>query len=250
MKIGVIGLGLIGGSIFKGLKDKYEVVGVSNSVKEVNVSGDYNTLKECELVFVCTPMRVTLDVLDKLEGIVTPDTIVTDVCSLKEFVSQKEYSYKFIPSHPMAGTENSGWEASFADLFKGAKWVLTPKRVIREQAALEGVIKELGAEIVITTPKEHDKAVAMISHMPMVIAQALCKNILNDKLAQTLAASGFRDTTRLALSNIVMADDMISMNGENIRAAIDSLTVALNNLLGDNYREQAENIKKFRISLY
>ena len=80
MKIGVIGLGLIGGSIFKkGQTAGYDMVGVSRSVKEPGVSDDYNTLKECNLVFVCTPMNKTISVLDKLNDILPSGTIVSDV---------------------------------------------------------------------------------------------------------------------------------------------------------------------------
>ena len=252
MKIGVIGLGLIGGSIFKALSNKYDVIGVSSSVKEENVSNDYGTLKDCDLVFVCTPMSVTLEILDKLENYLSPSTIVTDVCSLKEFVSKKKYSYKFIPSHPMAGTENSGWASSFPELFDGAKWVITPQDgiVLNEQEILEKVIQTMGAEVLITTPEEHDKAVALISHMPMVVAQALCENIKDNKLAQELASSGFRDTTRLALSNIQMAKDMVEMNSENIIKALEGLEISLNHLLNNNYYEKAQIIKDFRKNLY
>ena len=252
MKIGVVGLGLIGGSIFKALRGKYDVIGVSSSVNEDNVSADYQTLKDCDLVFVCTPMSVTLEILDKLETILRPETIVADVCSLKSFVSKKEYSYKFIPSHPMAGTENSGWESSFPDLFQGAKWVITPLggKILDEQEVLEKVIESLGARVVITAPEEHDKAVALISHMPMVVAQALCENIKDNKLAQELASSGFRDTTRLALSNLQMAEDMVEMNGDNILDAILGLKSCLNELLASNYAEQAQSIKEFRKKLF
>ena len=252
MKIGVVGLGLIGGSIFKALRGKYDVVGISSSVKEENVAQDYNLLKECDLVFVCTPMSVTLEILDKLETILRPETIVTDVCSLKSFVSKKEYSYKFIPSHPMAGTENSGWDSSFPELFQGAKWVITPigGNIINEQEVLEKVIESMGAQVVITTPEEHDRAVALISHMPMVVAQALCENIKDNKLAQELASSGFRDTTRLALSNLQMANDMIEMNGENISKSIEELKQSLTNLLCPEYFDKAKEIKEFRQNLY
>ena len=252
MKIGVIGLGLIGGSIFKALKGKYEVIGVSSSVKEESVYSDYETLKDCNLVFVCVPMNATLDVLDKLEGILSPSTIVTDVCSLKGFVSKKAYSYKFIPSHPMAGTENSGWDNSFPELFKDAKWAITPinNEILDEEDILEKVIESMGAKVIITTPEEHDKAVALISHMPMVLAQALCENIKNNKLAQELAASGFRDTTRLALSNLQMANDMVKMNKENISLALEILNKSIEGLLTNNYQQNAENIKNFRKNLY
>ena len=244
MKIGVVGLGLIGGSIFKALRGKYDVIGVSSSIKEEYISSDYKILRDCDLVFVCTPMSATLEVLDKLETILRPETIVTDVCSLKGFVSKKEYSYKFIPSHPMAGTEHSGWENSFSELFEGAKWVITPLggKIIEEQDALEKIIESMGAKVIITTPEEHDKAVALISHMPMVVAQALCENIKDNKLAQELASSGFRDTTRLALSNLQMANDMVTMNGDNISEAISSLQTSLQNLMSDVYAQMAKEI--------
>ena len=95
MKIGVIGLGLIGGSIFKKARHMYEVVGVSRSVKEDNISSEYEILQGCNVVFVCTPMNKTLEILDKLENYLDENTIVTDVCSLKEFVSHKSYKFKF-----------------------------------------------------------------------------------------------------------------------------------------------------------
>ena len=253
MKIGVIGLGLIGGSIFKkGQIAGYDMVGVSRSVKEQGVSDDYNTLKECNLVFVCTPMNKTISVLDKLNDILPSETIVSDVCSLKEFVCKKNYNYKFIPSHPMAGTEKQGWEASFAELFEGAVWAVTPKEDtdIRDFELLKKVIENFGAKTVITTPKEHDRAVALISHTPMLIAQALCKNIEDNELAQKLASSGFRDTTRLALSNIEMANDMVVMNETNIKDVLDKLQENLEKILDGNYKKEAEDIKDFRKKLY
>ena len=252
MKIGVIGLGLIGGSIFKKCREKYDVVGVSRSVKEENVSSDYSTLKGCDVVFVCTPMNKTLDILDKLENYLDENTIVTDVCSLKEFVSHKSYKYKFIPSHPMAGTEHSGWEHSFAELFNGAVWAVTPKEDtdLKDFGVLKTVIESTGANVIMTTPLEHDRAVALISHAPMLVAQALCKNIEDNELAQKLAASGFRDTTRLALSNTEMANDMVVMNGENIKDVIKLLNENVNKLFAGNYRDEAEKIKAFRSELY
>ena len=251
MKIGVIGLGLIGGSIFKNLSDKYQVIGVSRSLELENVSSDYNSLKDCDLIFVCSPMNATPEVLDKLDTILSPKTIVTDVCSLKEFVSKKKYSFNFIPSHPMAGTENSGWEYSFPELFNGATWVITPiEGVNKGVETLKDVIIQLGAKPLITTAEEHDKAVAMISHFPMVVAQALCETIKDNKLAQTLASSGFRDTTRLALSNLEMAQDMVKLNKENIEISLQKFNESISKLLTQDYREMATKIKEFRKNLY
>lgn len=152
----------------------------------------------------------------------------------------------------MAGTEHSGWEYSFPDMFKGATWAVTPKDDTEKDdfELLKGVIEELGANVILTTPQEHDKAVALISHAPMLIAQALCKNIEDNELAQNLASSGFRDTTRLALSNIEMANDMVVMNRENIKDVVKMLNVNIEKLFASDYKQEANNIKTFRQNMY
>lgn len=252
MIIGVVGLGLIGGSIFKKLSEKYKVIGISRSITGAGITEDYNTLRECELIFVCTPMNKTLEILDKLNTVLDKDTIVSDVCSLKDFVSHKKYNYTFIPSHPMAGTEKSGWENSFPELFDGAKWVITPLNGLIDDSfeTLEKIIESLGAKVIITTPEEHDKAAALISHAPMVIAQAMCKTVQSNKLAQAMASSGFRDTTRLALSNTEMADDMVDLNKDNIKKSIEEFSISLDELLSGDYKTQIKKIREFRANLY
>lgn len=249
MKIGVIGLGLIGGSIFKDLiKLNYDVVAISNSQSGENIYKDYTKLKGCELVFVCTAMNKTLEILDKLETILPAETVVTDVCSLKTFVSKKTRPYKFIPSHPMAGTEHKGFENSFEGLFKGARWIITP--VFGESEILINIIKQLGAEPIYTTPEKHDEAAALISHMPMLIAQAIFKTAQDNELAMQIASSGFRDMTRLAMSNPEMANDMIQMNADNIQTGILNLYKSIGDLTNSNYLEQITEIKSKRQSMF
>jgi arogenate dehydrogenase (NADP+) len=249
VKIGVVGLGLIGGSIFKDLISLgYDVVAVSNSQQGVNISNDYSVLADCNIVFVCSAMNKTLDILDKLEEVLRPETVVTDVCSLKQFVCQKSRPYKFVPSHPMAGTEHKGFENSFEGLFKGAKWVITP--VFGESAELVEIIKKLGAKPVITTPDKHDEAVALISHMPMVVAQAIFKTAQDNDLALEIAASGFRDMTRLAMSNTEMANDMVQMNSENIQMSLLKLYKSIGDLTNSSYLEQIDEIKLNRQSMF
>jgi len=251
MKIGVIGLGLIGGSIFKDLKKiGYNVVAVSKSQSGENIFKDYNVLHSCRLVFVCSAMNKTLEILDTLENILSEETIVTDVCSLKEFVCKKNRPYNFIPSHPMAGTEKQGYENSFEGLFKGAKWVLTPLKSSKNIEVLKDVIKKLGAEPVVTTPQEHDKAVALISHMPMLIAQAIFKTAQDNELAMKIASSGFRDMTRLAMSNTEMANDMITMNSDNIEESILKLYKSIGDLTSESYLEQITSIRENRQSMF
>lgn len=249
-KIGIVGLGLIGGSIFKDLtKLGYDVIGVSQSQGGVNdkIVVDYSSIAECELVFVCKEMSKTLSVLDELEIYLPPETVVCDVCSLKEFVSKKEYKYNFIPTHPMAGTEFSGWNASKEGLFSGAKWVITSDK---KSELLEKIITDLGAEIVKTSPEKHDEAVAMISHMPMVVAQALYKSVENNDLAKKLASSGFRDMTRLALSSINMACDMVNLNHKNIEKALLKLYSSVGELTHGDYRKETEKIRSEREKMY
>lgn len=245
MKIGVVGLGLIGGSIFKVLtKLNYDVVGVSQSQSGENIHKTYDVLKTCDIVFVCSAMNKTLEVLDKLEEILLPDTVVTDVCSLKSFVCKKRRPYKFVPSHPMAGTEFQGFENSFEELFKGAKWVITP--VFGKDERLIELIEQMGAKPVITTPEKHDEAAALISHMPMLIAQAIFKTAQDNELALEIASSGFRDMTRLAMSNVEMANDMIQMNSDNIQTGILKLYKTIGDLTNSNYLEQIKDIKSKR----
>ena len=249
MKIGIIGLGLIGGSIFKDLvKLGYDVIAVSNSQNGEKIYKDYNVLKDCDVVFVCSAMNKTLSILDKLEDILNEETIVTDVCSLKQFVCNKKRPYKFIPSHPMAGTEHKGFENSFEGLFKNAKWVITP--IYGNDDRLIKIINDLGAKIVETTPEKHDEAVALISHMPMVIAQAIFKTASENPLALEIASSGFRDMTRLAMSNTEMANDMVMMNSDNIQTSILKLYKSIGDLTNSDYLEQINEIKLNRQSMF
>lgn len=261
MKIGVIGAGLIGGSLILALHEKnYEIAVVSGNPEtreklillNIEASGDLNIIKNCDVVFVCTPMNKTEEILDRLEGVVSERTIVSDVSSLKNFVMKKRRPYRFIGSHPMAGTENSGFSFAFKELFTGAKWILTPAFDIQESeiSALEEIIKKTGAKTLIMTPEEHDRAAAFISHMPMLVSQALMDCATGEEKALLIASSGFRDMTRLSVSNPEMAEDMIKMNNENIKYALEALINSAQKLLDGNYREKIEKIRQFRKNMY
>lgn len=261
LKIGVVGLGLIGGSIFKALCaincDPFAVSSSNQTIKKAkqysqNVSKSLTNLKDCDVIFVCTPMNKTVDFLDKLDKILPPTAIVSDVCSLKRFVTQKKYRYKFIPTHPMAGTEFSGFDYSFETLFQGSKWVLTPyeKTSNEDINKVVDIIEVFGAKAVFTTPEEHDIAVALISHMPMLISQAIFKTSQNSDLALKLASSGFRDMTRLAMSNEILAKDMVNLNSDNIQNSLLKLYASVGELLTDNYEHQIKEIKKQRATMY
>ena len=260
MKIGIISLGLIGASILKSLSDKgYELICVTRNQETVSkskeyckqVSNDLKTLKDCELIFVCSPISATLKVLDDLENIISKDCIVLDVASVKEFIMQKERSYKFIGSHPMAGTAESGFDAGFKELFEGAKWVICPSKNVstNDIEKAKKVISQTGATVIEADAKEHDMAVALISHAPMYVSQAIFDTIKDNELAKMLASSGFRDMTRLAMTNTQLAEDMLDYNGKNISIALGLLGEAMENLQ-DNYREKIDKIAKNREKMY
>lgn len=261
MKIGIISLGLIGGSLFKCLCDtQHDIYAVTRNKKTIdeaktysdNISNDINILSNCDVIFIASPINKVCEILDKLENIVRPDCIVLDCSSVKEFVMNKKRPYKFIGSHPMAGTEFNGFEASFKELFQGAKWVLTPSEDIEEKdiEKIQSIITLTDAEIIITNAKEHDKAVALISHMPLLISQALFKTAEENPLALKLASSGFRDMTRLAMSNLEMAKDMYIYNNANILDSIEDLTNNINFLKNTKDFKIFDDIKITRSKMY
>ena len=261
MIIGIISLGLIGGSILKALSDKdYTVKAVTRNKETIEeakkytpyVSNEYETLKDCDVVFVASPINKTLEVLDKLENIVSSECIVLDCASVKEFVMQKQRPYKFIGSHPMAGTENNGFSASFKELFEGAKWVLTPSEGISDEdiIKIKQIVEGMTAETVLADAKEHDLAVALISHMPLLVSQALFHCASDNKLALKLASSGFRDMTRLSMSNLEMAEDMRNYNAQNIDISIKKLISSIDFLKNAKVQQIYADIKNIRRSMY
>ena len=262
--IAVIGLGLIGGSILKGLKDKgFELLGIARRKETIDQAltekiiseGSTNLQLACkaDIIFVCTPINKTVETIKLLSSKVKPETIITDVASLKgeilDFINANQYPVRFIGGHPMAGTENKGLNASCENLFEAAKWVLTPSKWSNQEDLIKisSVIEKLGTKIVIADPVLHDKAVALISHMPLLLSQSLFGLVENypDKdvsgLAFILASSGFRDMTRLASTNPELSRDMIIQNKENIVAAIKELK----KYLGELEKELIENEENF-----
>jgi len=151
----------------------------------------------------------------------------------------------------MAGTENTGFENSCSDLFNNAKWV-----IIREDNEENDVnkvadfIKILGASPIFCNADEHDVAVALISHMPLLISQAIYLTAGNNELAKQLASSGFRDMTRLALSSPQMASDMLNFNGKYIKNALAVLGQNVEKLLDNDYFEYCEKIREERKKMY
>ena len=265
LKIAIVGLGLIGGSLYKALvaknfKKLYACTQNQQTLKKISnegyvASSELEVLKDCDVIFVCSPISQTVHMVENIHRI-NKSALYVDVASLKLDICEQIKKFdniRFIGSHPMAGTENSGFDASFEELFLNAKWVLTPD----ENASLDDIellkklISILGALPVLMDAASHDKAVAMISHTPMLIAQALIEASQNNEQALKLASSGFRDTTRLAMSNKIMASDMLRFNKQNIKEALEHIVQCANNLLDDEFfAENIDEIIDLRRKMY
>lgn len=230
-KVGIIGLGLIGASILKGLftNKNYEIFCYSNSsfkkAKKYtkNSSNSLDIIKNCDIIFVCTSASKTLKTLRQLNSLINKKTIVADVCSIKNELLDKTFDFNFILSHPMAGSEKSGFSAGNKNLFKNTKWLIG-----KENKILKQIIIDLGAKPIKIDMKTHDELTAQISHLPTILSFLLfeCANIK----AKKIASSGFRDTTRLAMTNEDLALSMFNNNKDNILKAFNNLTVKLNSL--------------------
>lgn len=253
IKVGIIGLGLIGASVLKGLSSKkeYEITCITkSSIKESKkyakfVSDDILDIKNCEILFVCTALSKTVETLEKLNEFLPKKTVVVDVASVKKDLLDKKYNFNFILSHPMAGSEKSGFSASDKNLFKGAKWLVEKKN-----KKLEKIIKDLGAIELKIDMKKHDYLCAQISHLPTILSFALFDCTKDE--SKKIASSGFRDTTRLAMTNSDLALGMFE-NKENIIKAFDSLIEKFNylkNLSDDEKIEVFNAIKLNRSKMY
>ena len=271
--IGIVSLGLIGGSILKGLNEtnKYKIFAYSTNKKTVESLSNYDNviaipslaeLKEADIIFVCSPINKTAEQIQKISEYVDKNCIISDVASFKtDIISQcKDLPCKFVSTHPMAGTEKTGFENSFAGMFNNAKWVIIEQENQNEEDlnSLKEIIYDLKAVPIFTDFVSHDKACALISHTPALISQALVCSLLNEndnklkELAKTLASSGFRDATRLALSNKTMIRDMLDFNNQNIKSVLTDFIKNAEKLLNDKdfYEKTIDEIIELRINMY
>lgn len=258
--ITIIGLGLIGGSLAKALREKLGICNITAvdadpnalqlALEEGIIVRGFSSLDSSvfnsDIIFVCTPVKQTLNYINELAPKIPDTCIITDVCSTKEEVTQYVEALPkplcFIGGHPMAGTEKSGYANSFAHLFENAYYVLTPCSSALPEAleALTGIVEGIGAIPIVMSAREHDRAAGGISHLPHVIAAALV-NLVKELDSgsgkmQTLAAGGFRDITRIASSSPVMWENIVSSNKTQIAELLVQFGRAL-----DKFAENLEN---------
>ena len=249
MKIGIVGLGLIGGSIGLKLQSlNHTVYGVTNN--EINerkakerklthfVSCDLGILKECELIFLALPIKDLIYPSHELTRAIPKNAIVTDVGSIKNPIIEtwEKIHPFFIGSHPMAGTEKQGIDSGFQDLFNNTKWIITPTQNSDPNALniISKLITSMKCKVCKASPKEHDEAVSLISHLPIFLASALIETANKDKnksllnLTQNFAASGFADVTRVGAGNPQLGLDLAMNNQENVLKAIEEFKIKIN----------------------
>lgn len=248
MNIGILGLGLIGGSLGFDLRSQgHHILGVSRrestcekavaigSVDKASV--DLSLLAAAEVVFICTPLALIVPQLQQTIAHLSTTTVVTDVGSAKAQIVKTISPLwdNFIGGHPMAGRTDSGIEAAQRNLFVDKPYVLTPTPTTPASAiaVVEEIVRSLGANIYYCQPEQHDRAVSWISHLPVMVSSSLIAACLSETdpdvldLAQKLASSGFRDTSRVGGGNPELG---VMMARYNRQALLRSLQQYRHNL--------------------
>ncbi len=251
MNIGIVGLGLIGGSIGLKLQSlNHTVYGVTNNdLNEIKakerklaniISQDYKILENCSIIILALPIKNLINPSKNLIEAIPTKAILTDVGSVKVPIIKtwEKIHDLFIGSHPMAGTEKKGVNAGKIELFDNSKWVITPTNQtdLNSLQTLSKLFKNMGCDIYLENPEIHDQAVANISHLPIYLASCLietayCQNnedLLN--LSRKLAATGFADTSRVGAGNPSLGLDLAENNTLNILNSIKNFKKNINEI--------------------
>lgn len=277
MNIAVVGLGLIGGSLCKAIKEKcsYTLFGFDTdsdvcekALKEKCVDEiiEKDKLGEADITFVCLHPETTIKFIKKNAQQFKKGSIVCDVCGVKEYITEKcEGTLKkndvcFVGTHPMAGREFSGFDYSQSRLFDGADFIITRTDNTDKDAAerIASLAKEIGfGEIVYSTPEEHDRIIAYTSQLAHIVSSAYIKSPTLEK-QPGFSAGSFLDMTRVAKLNEKMWASLFLMNRKAIKFELDMLIAHLKQfrsaikyeddeelikLLADGRKRKEKNIK-------
>lgn len=282
MRIALLGFGLIGGSIARALRaapaagsgpdGRWSVIAWSPSgagPRAAERAGDIEraaatapeAISGASLVVLAGPPPACLDLLDHLAGAwrdaLAPAAVITDVASTKGAIVARaaDLGLRFVGGHPMAGRETSGYAASTADLFLDRPWVVVPSDEAEAVATVERLAIATGARPVRLSAADHDRAVAGISHLPLLVSAALVEAVAGTggrvaaargdhddpgdwAIASRLAASGWRDMTRLARGDVEMGSGIAVTNGPAIAARLRDLIAVLETWLHELERDE------------
>ena len=254
--ISIIGCGLIGSSILKAIKSKNlakeikifdHSKEVSSYLKKENICKNvFNDISDCvtdaDLIIIATPLSSYKEIILSIKDNLKKNVILTDTGSVKKEVMKIIHNINlkdiyWIPSHPIAGTEESGPKAGDSEMFKDRWCIISPPKNCAEQPiqSLKIFWEALGSKVKIMTPEEHDEILSLTSHLPHAIAYNIVRTVMSveDKLKQEViqySAGGLRDFTRIAASNPLMWKDILLDNSENVSKGIDNFIEKLNEL--------------------
>jgi len=235
--VSIIGVGLIGGSFALALKNKGladKIIGYGKNeerlkrAKNLAIINQFTTsLKDAaiaDLIVLATPLGVFEKIVSDLAEFLKKGTVVIDVGSVKEWVVDKiekilPSGVHFVGTHPIAGSDKTGFEYARAELFEGAKVIITPTERT-DKSALEKISilwKKVGADVEFMSAKEHDRVYALMSHLPHLISFCMVNAVMEiDKKLINYAGSGFKSFTRIAKSSPELWGDIFILNSDNI----------------------------------
>ena len=268
--LSIIGVGLIGGSLARALKRKRAcgtITGFDREPDALNRALALGVIDRCErnlaeavrnadVVVLATPLGAGRRLIQGIGAALSAETVVTDVGSVKGSVVEAARKAlgpafaRFVPGHPIAGTEQSGVESSFAELFDGRVVILTPvqETEVRALSLVSQMWEQAGAQVMNLTVEHHDQVLAATSHLPHMLAYALvdCLAGMDDRdEIFRFAAGGFADFTRIASSSPVMWRDVCLSNREQLLRAIDAFDAYVGGIrkaIADNDSARLEEI--------
>ena len=275
MNIGIVGLGLIGGSLgldLIALNQDHYVWGISRSpetckqaeaIASVNIANPDianipdRILSQTDIVVICTPIAAILPTISALAPKLPPNLIFTDVGSVKAAIVEpatticQKYNQRFVGSHPMAGTAFQGIAAAERNLFQDRPCVVTPNEDLEAVEKVRSLWQAVGMQVYECNPKDHDRAVAMISHLPVMISASLIASCQQEtdtnvlRLAQNLASSGFRDTSRVGGGNPELGRLMAEYNQSALLRSLYTYQQSLQEVIGLVESQQWEQLEVF-----
>ena len=272
-KVCIIGCGLIGSSLARAIKKhnlSEKIVSsnrsdiVNKKVLELKIVDDSSSdtqkmVNDSDLIIIATPLSSYENVILKIKNSLKNGMILTDVGSVKERVISlvekaipKDVSW--IPSHPIAGTEESGPEAGFSELFKNRWCILTPSKKAKEKDidTLKSFWKKIGSKVDIMDAKQHDYILSITSHIPHLVAYNIVNtsiNIQEEKQSAIIkySAGGLRDFTRIAASNPIMWRDIFIQNKTNTSKEIEKFIANLEDLKNAIENEDGKKLEEIFI---
>jgi prephenate dehydrogenase len=246
--VAIVGLGLMGGSLALALRAKNACARIIAIERDADTrarargvvdqaSPDLALAASADVIILATPVRAILEQLPRVGAVARTNAIVMDLGSTKQQIARAMDALpapiQAIGAHPMCGKETAGFAAADANLFRDAVFVLTPLARTTPQtlAFAQSFAETLGARPVVLDAARHDQIVAAISHLPFALAATLMTTAADfargDEMLFTLAASGFRDTSRLAASDTTMMLDTLLTNRENVVASLRTYSLQL-----------------------